>query len=53
MDRRYRLRSNRPRPPSSRALWMRVALYTGILVVILVLQQQIGDRAASCLAFFG
>ena len=53
MDRRYRLRGTGPRPRTNRAWWARVALYVGLLVTIIILQQQIGDRTASCLAFFG
>ena len=50
--RRYRLRHIQPRAPSSRALWARVALYTVLLVVILVMQSGIGRSAAGCVDIF-
>ena len=51
-DRRYRLRRLGERRPSNRALWLRVALYAALLVVILVFQQMIGHSTASCLGVF-
>ena len=51
MYRRYG-RSPGFREISKRALWMRVALYTFLLVVVLVAQDWIGKSAGSCFAIF-
>ncbi len=49
-DRRRWLRE-RP-PPSNRALLLRVAFYTVVLVAVLVFQDAIGRAGSGCLAFF-
>ncbi len=52
MVRRERRRARRERPPSNRALILRVAFYTLVLVGVLVFQDTIGQVGSGCLALF-
>lgn len=52
MVRRERRRWIRERPPSNRALILRVAFYTLVLVAVLVFQDAIGRAGSGCMALF-
>ena len=52
---RNRFRRDRPVPPSSRAMWVRVILLLAVLTAVVIFQRTVGDssQGLGCLGLFG